>query len=77
LWRELASQEYLHTGLQEGQAAVRETTRPANTRDIQMVRGKGKNIINRKQGYLSLSKPSSPTTGNPGYPHNTRKARLI
>ena len=31
-----------------------------------MVRGKGKNIRNRNQGYLALSEPSSPTTARSG-----------
>jgi hypothetical protein len=38
------------------------TARPANSRDNQMARGKGKNISNRKQGYLASSESSSPTT---------------
>jgi hypothetical protein len=33
-----------------------------------MVRGKGKNISNRNQDYLTSSEPRSPTTVNPGYP---------
>jgi hypothetical protein len=44
-----------------------ETARPANTRDNQMARGKGKNTSNRNQGFLVSSAPSSPTTGSPGY----------
>ena len=32
-----------------------------------MVRGKGKNISNRNQGYLASSEPSSPTTASPEY----------
>jgi hypothetical protein len=54
--------------LQEGQ--VTETARPANTRDNQIKRDKGKNISNRKQGYLASSEASSPTTKSPGY-HKT------
>jgi hypothetical protein len=44
-----------------------ETARPANTRDKQILRGKGKKISNRNQGYLALSEPSSTTasSGNP------------
>jgi gas vesicle protein len=38
-----------------------------------MVRGKGKNISNRNQGYLELSEPSSPTTSSPGYPNTPEK----
>jgi hypothetical protein len=43
------------------------------TRDNQMVRGKCKNICNKKQGYLSSSEPSSPTIESPGYPITTKK----
>jgi hypothetical protein len=50
-----------------------ETVRPANTRNKQMVRGKGKNISNKKQGYLASSESSSPTTVSPGYPNTTEK----
>jgi hypothetical protein len=32
-----------------------------------MVGGKCKNISNRKQGYLALSEPNSPTIASPGY----------
>jgi hypothetical protein len=38
-----------------------------------MVRGKGKNISNRKQGYLASSEPSTPTTASPGYPNILEK----
>ena len=38
-----------------------------------MVRGKGKNISNRNQGYLASSEPSSPTTASPGYPNTPEK----
>jgi hypothetical protein len=37
------------------------------------VRGKGKNISNRNQGYLALSEPSSPTTASSGYPNTPEK----
>jgi hypothetical protein len=47
-----------------------------NTRDNQMMRGKGKNISNRNQGYLVSSEPSSSTTASPGYPQHPGKARL-
>ena len=50
-----------------------ETARPANSRDNQMVRGKGKNISHRNQGYLASSEPSSPTTASPGYPNTPEK----
>jgi hypothetical protein len=50
-----------------------ETARPDNSRDNQMVRGKGKNISNRNQGYMASSEPSSPTTVNPGYPNTHKK----
>ena len=38
-----------------------------------MSRGKGKNISNRNQDYLTSSEPSSPTTVNPGYPNTPEK----
>ena len=38
-----------------------------------MMRGKGKNISNRNQGYLESSEPSSPTTVSPGYPNTPGK----
>jgi hypothetical protein len=38
-----------------------------------MVKGKGKNISNRNQGYLASSEPISPTTVNPGYPNTPEK----
>jgi hypothetical protein len=38
-----------------------------------MVRGKGKNISNRNQGYLASSEPSSPSTVSPGYPNKPGK----
>ena len=50
-----------------------ETARSANTRDNQMVRGKGKNISNRNQGYLASSESSSPMTVSPGYPKTQEK----
>jgi hypothetical protein len=50
-----------------------ESARPANTRDSQKARNKGKNICNRNQGYLASSKPSSPTTTSPGYPNTLEK----
>jgi hypothetical protein len=56
----------------EGKATVR-NNKPANTRDNQMVRGKGKNISNRNLGYLTLSEPNSPTTVSLGYSNTTEK----
>jgi hypothetical protein len=50
-----------------------ETARPANTRDKQMIKSKGKNISNRNNCYLTLSKSSSPTTVSHGYPNTTEK----
>jgi hypothetical protein len=38
-----------------------------------MVRGKGKNISNRNQGYLTSSVHSSPTTVSFGYPNTSEK----
>jgi hypothetical protein len=37
------------------------------------VRGKGKNLSNRNQGYLASSEPSSHTTASPGYPNTPEK----
>jgi hypothetical protein len=42
------------------------TAKTANTRDIQMVRGKYKNLSNRNKSYLASSEPSSPNTASPG-----------
>jgi hypothetical protein len=39
--------------LEGGTSHKSETARSATTRDNQMVRGKGKNISNRNQGYLA------------------------
>jgi hypothetical protein len=41
-----------------------------------MLKGKGKNISNRKQGYSASSEPSYHTITSPGYPQYTGKARL-
>jgi hypothetical protein len=38
-----------------------------------MVRGKGKNISKREQGYLASSEPNYPTTASPGYPKTPEK----
>jgi hypothetical protein len=38
-----------------------------------MVRGKGKNISNRNQGYLASSEPSFPTIVSSGYPNTPEK----
>jgi hypothetical protein len=53
-----------------------ETERPANIKDIHMVRGKGKNVSNKIQGYLASSETSSPTTVSPGYSTTPEKIRL-
>jgi hypothetical protein len=50
-----------------------ETARPANTRDNQIVRGKGKNINSRNHGYLESSETSSSNTVSPGYPNIPEK----
>ena len=50
-----------------------ETARPTNTRDNQMVKGKCKNPINRNQGCLVTSEPSSPTSASPGYLNTPQK----
>jgi hypothetical protein len=38
-----------------------------------MVRGKGKNISSRNQGYLASSETNTPTTVSPGYPITPEK----
>jgi hypothetical protein len=38
-----------------------------------ILRGKGKNISNRNEGYLESSEPSSPTIASPGYPKTPEK----
>jgi hypothetical protein len=58
--------------LQEGKVTVIDN-KPANTRDNQMERGKGKNISNRNKGYLASSEPRSPITVSPGYPNTPEK----
>ena len=52
-----------------------ETARPANTRDNKMMKGKGKNINNRNQGYLVSSEPNSPSTRSTGYPNTSKKKK--
>jgi hypothetical protein len=41
-----------------------------------MAKGKHKKLINSNQGYLALSKPSSPTTASPGYSNTPDKQDL-
>jgi hypothetical protein len=53
-----------------------ETVRTVITRDKQMVKGKCKNIRNRKHGYLASSELSFPTTASPGYPIMLKKERF-
>jgi hypothetical protein len=50
-----------------------ETERPAKNRDNQMASRQWNNLINRNQGYLLSSEPSSPTTAGPGYPNTLVK----
>ena len=38
-----------------------------------MVKGKHKNLTNRKQDHLTSSEPSTPTTASPGYPNTPEK----
>jgi hypothetical protein len=38
-----------------------------------MLRGKIKNISNRKQSYMASSDPNPPTTASPGYPNKAEK----
>ena len=54
-----------------------ETERPANTRDIQLARGKGKNISIRNQGCLASSEPNPSTTASPGYPNTPMSTHLV
>ena len=53
--RELVSQEYWQTEVCRRDKHQSETTRPLNTRDNMMVKGKDKNASNRNQGYLLSS----------------------
>ena len=53
-----------------------ETATPVNTRYNQMAKGNSKNIINRNQGNMPSSEPSSPTTTSPGYPNTLEKQDL-
>jgi hypothetical protein len=46
---------------------LRQSPRPTNTRDVQMVKGKHKAIRNRSQNTRASSEPSSPTTASPDY----------
>jgi hypothetical protein len=41
------------------------------------VKGKGKNISNRNQGYWASSEPSSSTTVNPEYPNTPEKRDTV
>jgi hypothetical protein len=44
-----------------------EATRPVNTRDYEIVRGKHKNLSNRSQSNLERGEPNSPTITSSGY----------
>ena len=50
-----------------------ETARKSNTRGYQTVKGKCKNLTNRKQDHSASPKPSLPTTVSPGYPNTPEK----
>jgi hypothetical protein len=50
-----------------------EIGRSDNTTDNQMMRGKCKNISNRKQFDLATTEPSSATTASPGFPNTPLK----
>jgi hypothetical protein len=65
--------EVLTCRLAGGNKPQSERARPANTRNNQMVRGTGKNISNRNQGYLASSESTSSTTASPGYPNTPEK----
>ena len=51
-------------------------TRPTNTKDNQMAKGKYRNITNRNQGNMAPSEPNSLTTASPGYPNTPEKQDL-
>jgi len=53
-----------------------ERARPANTRDKQMVQGKGKNLSKKHQGHVASSEPCSPTIASPGY-HNIKEKQAF
>jgi len=72
-WEKDSLQECWHTGLQMGQATVRDS----KTRDKQMARGKRKKLSNRNQGNLASAEPSSPTRASTGYPNTSEKQDFI
>ena len=49
-------------------------TRPTNTRDNKMAKGKRRNTTNRNLGNMTVSEPNSSTTACPGY-HNTSEKK--
>ena len=53
-----------------------ETARPANTGDNEVTKDKCKIIINRNQGNITPSEPSSPTTANSEYAITSEKQEL-
>jgi hypothetical protein len=53
-----------------------ETAIPANTRDNQMAKGKGKNIGKGNQVYLVSSETRSPTTASPRYSNQKSKTLI-
>jgi hypothetical protein len=53
-----------------------ETAITTNSRDYQMVKGKGKNLTNRNQDHSASSESRTPTTANPGYLNTPEKKDL-
>ena len=51
-------------------------TRPTNTSENQMAKGKYRNVTNRNQGNMAASERNSPTTASPGYPNKPEKQDL-
>ena len=51
-------------------------SRPANTRDNQMAKGKHKKLNNRNQDYVASSEPNSHNTASCGYPNTLEKQDL-
>jgi hypothetical protein len=44
-----------------------------NSKDYQMVKGKHKNLTNRKQDHSPSSQPNTPTSASPGYPNTPKR----
>jgi hypothetical protein len=74
--KELVSQEYLNRLTDSLKEHLTETARTFNSRNYQMVKGKCKNITKRNEEDLATSEANTLTTGSPGCPQNTGKARF-